>query len=38
MVEIKDATLGIQSPKPLGEGGPNLHYFVMGEDVFALMP
>ena len=34
---IKDGRLGLLAPEPLGEGGPNLHYFLLGEDAFALM-
>ena len=36
--KIGDGTLGILSPEPLEEGGPNLHYFLLGDDAFALMP
>ena len=24
--------------EPLGEGGPDLHHFLLGDDTFALMP
>ena len=30
-------TLGLPPPEPLGPGGPNLHYFLLGDDAFALM-
>ena len=36
--KIEDGTLGFPPPEPLGEGGPNLHYFLLGDDAFALMP
>ena len=26
-----------EAPKPLGEGGPDLHYFLLGTNPFALM-
>ena len=35
---IKDGTLGLPAPEPLGEGEPDLHYFMLGHDVFVLMP
>ena len=35
---IKNGTLGLPPPEPLGPGGPNLHYFMLGDDAFALMP
>ena len=36
---IKNGTLGLPPPEPLGPGGgPNLHYFLLGDDAFALMP
>ena len=37
-VKIKDGSLGLPAPEPLGEGGPNLHYFLLGDGTFALMP
>ena len=36
--KIKDGSLGLPAPEPLGEGGPGLHYFLLGDDAFALMP
>ena len=36
--KIEDDTLGLLPPEPLGEGGPDLHYFLLGDDAFALMP
>ena len=35
---IENGTLGLPPPEPLGPGGPDLHYFLLGDDVFALMP
>ena len=35
--KIVDGTLGLPAPEPLGEGGPNLHYFFLGDDSFALL-
>ena len=35
---IENVTLGIPPPEPLGPGGPDLHYFLLGDDAFALMP
>ena len=34
---IETGTLGLL-PETLGPGGPNLHYFLLGDDAFALMP
>ena len=34
--KIEDSSLGLPPPEPL-EGGPELHYFLLGEDAFALM-
>ena len=34
---IENRTLGLPPPEPLGPGGPDLHYFLMGDDAFALM-
>ena len=28
--KIEDGTLGVLAPEPLGEGGPELHYFFPG--------
>ena len=36
--KIKDGTLGLPPSEPMGEGGPDLHYFLLGDDAFALMP
>ena len=36
--KIEDSTLGLLAPEPLGEGGPNLHYFLSGDNVFELIP
>ena len=36
--KIENGTLGIPSPEALGPGGPDLHYFLLEDDVFALMP
>ena len=33
-----DGTLGLPPPEPLVERGPNLHYFLMGDNAFAFMP
>ena len=35
---IENRTLGLPTPEPLGPGGPELHYFLLGDDAFALMP
>ena len=35
---IENGTLGLPPPEPLGPGRPDLHYFLLGDDVFALMP
>ena len=34
---IENGTLGLPPPAPLGPGGPSLHYFLLGDDAFALM-
>ena len=36
--KIEDGTLGLPPPEPLGEGGPDLHYLLLGDDTFTLMP
>ena len=36
--KIKDGTLGLPAPEPLGEGGPDLHCFFLGDNAFAWMP
>ena len=36
--KIEDGTLGLPPMEPLGMGGPNLHYFLLGDDAFALIP
>ena len=33
---IKNGTLGLLPPEPLGPGGPDLHYLLLGDDAFAL--
>ena len=35
---IENGTLRLPPPEPLGPGGPDLHYFLLGNDAFALMP
>ena len=35
---IENGTLGPPPNEPLGPGGPDLHYFLLGDDAFALMP
>ena len=35
---IVNGRLELPPPEPLGPGGPNLHYFLLGDDAFALMP
>ena len=30
--------LGVLATEPLGEGGPGLQYFLLGDETFALMP
>ena len=35
---IENGTLGLPPPEPLGAGGADLHYFLLGDDAFALMP
>ena len=36
--KIKDGTLGLLAPGPLGNRGPELYYFFLGHNAFALMP
>ena len=36
--KIENGTFGLPPTEPLGPGGPNLHYFLLGEDAFSLMP
>ena len=33
--KIEDGSLGLPVPEPLGEGGPDLHYFLLGDDAFS---
>ena len=35
---IENGTLRLPPHEPLGLGGPDLHYFPLGDDAFALMP
>ena len=35
---IETRTLGLPPPEPLGPVGPDLHYFLLEDDAFALMP
>ena len=35
---IENGTLGLPPPEPLGPGGPDLHYFLLGDNTFAMMP
>ena len=35
---IENGTLGLPPLEPLGPGGPDLHYFLLGDDAFVLMP
>ena len=35
---IENGTFGLPLPEPLGPRGKNLHYFLLGDDTFALMP
>ena len=35
--EIEDDTLGLPPPEPLGEGGPNFNYFLLGYEAFDSM-
>ena len=36
--KIKDGSLGLPPPDPLGDGGPDLHYFLLSDDAFVLTP
>ena len=36
--KIVDGTLGILAPEALGQGRPDLHYFFLHDDAFALKP
>ena len=35
---IENGTFRLPPPEPLGPGEPDLHYFLLGDDAFALMP
>ena len=35
---MKDGTFGLAPPEPLVEGGPDLHYFLLDDNAFALIP
>ena len=35
---IENGTLGLPPHEPLGPGGPDLNYFLLGDNAFALMP
>ena len=35
---MEDDTLGLPPPEHLGDGVPDLHYFLQGDDTFALSP
>ena len=37
-MKIKDGSLGLWPPEALGEEGPDLHYFLLGDYAFASMP
>ena len=34
----ENGRLGLPPPEPLGPGGPDLHYFLLGDNAFALIP
>ena len=36
--KIEDGMLGLLAPEPLGERGPDLHYFLLGYNAFTLIP
>ena len=36
--KLKKIKEGLPAPELLGEGGPDLHYFLLGDDAFALIP
>ena len=36
--KIENGTLGLPPPEPMGPGGPDLHYFLLGYDASVLMP
>ena len=36
--KMKDSSLGLPPPEPLGEGGPDLHCFLVGDAPFPLCP
>ena len=36
--KIEDGSLGLLAPESLDERGPDLRYFLLGDDDFALMP
>ena len=36
--KIEEGSLEDPAPGLLGEGGPDLHYFLLGDDAIALMP
>ena len=36
--KIEEGILGLPAPEPLGEGRPDLHYFLLGDDAFTLIP
>ena len=35
--EIEDGKLGVLLPETLGGGGPDLHYFLLGDGTFTLL-
>ena len=37
-LNIEDGTLGLPPSELLGQGGPDLHYFLLGDNAFSLMP
>ena len=38
MEQMKEGSLGLPAPEALGEGGPDLHYILLGDDAFAWIP